>query len=44
MENVDFEEKLDIDDLVLPSELIKMPQMEIIDMKQEPLEVLERSS
>ena len=44
MENVDFEEKVDIDDLVLPSELIKMQEMEIVDIKQEPLEGLERSS
>ena len=44
MENVDFEEKVNIDDLVLPSEVIKMPKMEVVDIKQEPLEGLERNS
>ena len=35
----DFKEKVDIDD-----ELIKIPEMKIVDIKQEPLEGLERSS
>ena len=33
MENIEFEEKVDIDDLVLPSEVIKMPEREIVDIK-----------
>ena len=38
MENIVFEEKVDIDDLVLPSKPIKVAEIEIHDIKQEPLE------
>jgi hypothetical protein len=38
MESIDFEEKVDIDDLVLPSKPSKMGTMEILDVKEEPLE------
>ena len=38
MEDIKFEEKVDIDDLVLPSKPIKMAKIEIDDIKQEPLE------
>ena len=31
MESIDFEEKVDIDDLVLPSKPSKMGKMEILD-------------
>ena len=34
LENIEFEEKVDIDDLVLPSEPMKLAEIEI---KQEPL-------
>ena len=39
MENIDFEEKVDIDDLVLPSKPIEMAEIEINDIKQEPIEM-----
>ena len=38
MENMDFEEKVDIDDLVLPSKPTEMAEIEINDVKEEPLE------
>ena len=38
MENSEFEEKVDIDDLVLPSKLIDLAEIEIHDIKQEPIE------
>ena len=38
MENIEFEEKVDIDDLVLPSKLMKLPEMEIHAVKKEPFE------
>ena len=38
MENVEFEEKVDIEDLVLPSKPMKMADVEINDIKEEPLE------
>ena len=38
MENSEFEEKVNIDDLVLPSKLIDLPEIEIDDIKQEPIE------
>ena len=38
MENIGFEEKVDIDALVLPSELMKLPEMEIHAVKEEPFE------
>ena len=38
MENIDFEYKVDIDDLVLPSKPMEMAEIEINDIKQEPLE------
>ena len=37
-ENTEFEEKVDIDDLVLPSKPKKMAEIEINDVKEEPLE------
>jgi hypothetical protein len=38
MENIDFEEKVDIDDLVLPSKPMETAEIEINDIKQEPVE------
>ena len=38
MEDIEFEEKVDIDDLVLPPKPIKDAEIEIDDSKQEPLE------
>ena len=38
MEYMEFEEKVDIDDLVLPPKSMKMIETEISDIKQEPLE------
>ena len=38
MEDIEFEEKVDIDDLVLPAKPIKVVETEIHDIKQEPLE------
>ena len=38
MEYMEFEEKVDIDDLVLPPKPMKMIETEISDIKQEPLE------
>ena len=38
MENTEFEEKVDIDDLVFPSKPINLSEIEIQDIKQEPLE------
>ena len=35
---MEFEEKVDIDDLVLPPKSMKMIETEISDIKQEPLE------
>ena len=40
-ESIDFEEKVDIEDLVLPSEPTKLAEMEILDIKKEPFEVYE---
>ena len=37
IENIEFEEKVDIDDLVLPSKPMKMAVIEINDVKQEPI-------
>ena len=42
MENIDFEEKVDIDDLVLPSKSMEVGKIEINDIKQEPLEEAEQ--
>ena len=39
LENIEFEEKVDIDDLVLPSEPMKLAEIEI---KQEPVEEKEK--
>ena len=39
LENIEFEEKVDIDDLVLPSEPMKLAEIEI---KQEPVEEKEQ--
>ena len=38
LEHIEFEEKVDIDDLVLPSELMKLPETEINAVKEEPFE------
>ena len=38
MENTEFEEKVDIDDLVLPSKPTKMAKIEINDVKEEQIE------
>ena len=38
IESIEFEEKVDIDDLVLPPKPIKAEEIEINDVKQEPLE------
>ena len=38
MEYMEFEEKVDIDDLVLPPKPMKMVETEISDIKQEPHE------
>ena len=39
MENIKFEENVDIDDLVLPPDLRKLPAMEIHVVKEESFEV-----
>ena len=38
MENMEFEEKVNIADLVLPSKPMKLEDIEINDIKQEPLD------
>ena len=38
MENMEFEEKVNIADLVLPSKPMKPEEIEINDIKQEPLD------
>ena len=38
MKDIEFEEKVDIDDLVLPSQPMKSAEIKINDIKQEPLE------
>ena len=38
MENIEFEEKVDIDDLVFPSKPMKLSEIEINDIKKEPQE------
>ena len=38
MEGTEFEEKVDIDDLVLPLKPTELAEIEINDIKQEPLE------
>ena len=38
MENTEFEEKVDADDLVLSSKATKTAEIEIYDIKEEPLE------
>ena len=37
-ENIDFDEKVDIEDLVLPSEKTSIPNMENNDIKEEPMD------
>ena len=37
MEKIYFEKKVGINGLVLPSELTILPEMEIIDVKKEPV-------
>ena len=37
MEDIEFEEKVDIEDLVLPSKAMKSAEIEINDIEQEPL-------
>ena len=39
MENVEFEEKVDLDTLVLHSKPLKLAEIEINDIKQEPIEL-----
>ena len=39
MENVEFEEKVDLDTVVLPSKPVKLAEIEINDIKQEPIEM-----
>ena len=39
---MEFEEKVDIDDLVLPSEPMKLAEIEINNIKQEPVEEKEK--
>ena len=39
--SIEFEEKVDIEDLVPPSEPAKLVEMEILDIKKEPFEVYE---
>ena len=39
-----FEEKVDIDDLVLPSETMKLAEIEINNIKQEPVEEKEKNA
>ena len=38
IDNIEFEEKVDIEDLVLPSEPTGILKAETIDIKEEPLE------
>ena len=38
IDNIEFEEKVDIEDLVLPSEPTGILKVETIDIKEEPLE------
>ena len=38
MDKMEFEEKVDVDDLVLPSKPLKLAKIEINDIKQEPIE------
>ena len=37
VDNIEFERKVDIEDLVFPSELTSISNMETIDIKEEPL-------
>ena len=39
--SIDFEEKVDIEDLVMPTEPTKLAEMEMLDVKKEPFEVYE---
>ena len=39
--NTEFEEKVDIDDLVLPSKPLKLSEIERVGIKQEPFEEVE---
>ena len=36
MENIEFEEKIDIDDLVLPPNSMKVSDIDIMNIKEEP--------
>ena len=38
MENIEFEEKVDLDTLVLPSKPVRLVEIDINDIKQEPIE------
>ena len=38
MENVEFEDKVDLDTLVLPSKPVRLGEIEINDIKQEPIQ------
>ena len=44
MENMELEEKIDIDDLVLPSKPMKLDKIVIFAVKEEPFESEERYS
>jgi hypothetical protein len=44
MKNIEFEEKVDIDDLVFPSKPMKSAEIEINDIKQETLEEEKKDS
>ena len=38
MDKMEFEEKVDVDDLILPSKPLKSAEIEINNIKQEPIE------
>ena len=44
MDKMEFEGKVDIDDLVLPSKPLKLAEFEINDIKQEPIEEEEKQN
>ena len=39
MENIEFEEKVDLDTLFLPSKPVKLAEIEINHIKEEPIEM-----
>ena len=44
VEDIEFEEKVEIDDLVLPSKPMELAEIEISDIKQEPVEEKEQQA